>query len=347
MLTDVCLESVTQLKLMMVFERFKKASRRRQIGVPAFLVVVGISIWAIKERGALDGVTLLVGSFGLLLGLLQMIPSRPKLRLTGQDDDSVLTVTPTVRPVDEDSIVKERVSQALEAMPRRPPPEDSTPNALDWESPGLGPGNFGIRHSDETLRKHEAKIFDYESELREWVTTLEAARADRLRLFEKELRLHELGQALADHVHLRLFFPEGFELEDEAPDIGAPPEPPELLSDRREWLRQLAETLPVKPGSIKLHHPGDEPHYSTRNSLPVVDYELGRINQSDHRDVPAFELKAPREPGNYEIRWEASAAGLTKPAQGVITLRVQEPLETEPITTMEEANEERLAFLLF
>jgi hypothetical protein len=188
-----------------MFERVKKAPRRRQIWVPAFLVVLGLAVWATKERGAFDGVTLLVGSLGLLLGLLQMIPSRPKLRLTGRDDQPVIIFSPAVRPLDENSIVKEQVGQALEVMPRRPAPEGSAPpNAFLYETPGLGPGNVGLRHSDETLREHEVQIFDFESHLREWVMDLDAARADRLRLCEEELRLHELGYAPADHAHLRL-----------------------------------------------------------------------------------------------------------------------------------------------
>jgi hypothetical protein len=330
-----------------MLERIKKAPRRRQIGVPVFLVVLGLAIWATKERGAFDGVTLLVGSLGLLLGLLQMIPSRPKLRLTGRDDQPLLIFSPPVRPLDENSIVKEQVSKALEAMPRRPRPEGSAPRPLDLDVPGLGPGNIGIQHSDETLRKHEAKIFDYESRLREWVTDLEAARVDRLRLVESELRLHELGYAPADHVHLRLFFPEGFELEDEAPDIGSPPAPPDLPGEGNVWAGMRPETLPIKPGSIKLHHPNDEPHYWEKGGLPVVDYDLGRVNQADHRDVPAFELKAPREPGSYRIEWEASAAGLNRPARGTITFQVQEPTEIQPITTLEEAKQERMDFLLY
>lgn len=330
-----------------MFERIKKAPRRRQIGVPVFLVVLGLAVWATKERGAFDGVTLLVGSLGLLLGLLQMIPARPKLRLTGRDEQPVIVFTPAVRPLDENSIVKEQVSKALEAMPRRPAPEGSTPSLLDYESPGLGPGRVGLRHSDETLREHEAKIFDFESHLREWVTDLEAARADRLRLCEEELRLHELGYAPADHVHLRLFFPEGFELEDEAPSIDSSPDPPELPREGHQFLARRPEpVLPIK-GGIQLHHPDDEPHYSEKDGLPVVDYDLGRINQADHRDVPAFELKAPRDPGSYEIRWEASAAGLIKPASGTITFQVRQPEEIEPITTLAEAEQERMDFLLY
>jgi hypothetical protein len=330
-----------------VLERIKKASRRRQIGVPAFLIVLGLAVWATQERGAFDGVTLLVGSLGLLLGLLQMIPSRPKLKLTGRDDQSLLIFPPAVRTLDENSIVKKQVSQALKAMPRRPAPAGGTPKTFDLDTPGLGPGGYGIQHSDETLRKHEAKIFDYESRLREWVSDLETARADRVRLVETELRLHELGYAPADHVHLRLYFPEGFELEDEAPDVGSPPTPPALPKRGNAWAGMQRETLSAKPGSIKLHHPDDEPHYSERGGLPVVDYDLGRVNQADHRDVPAFELKAPKEPGNYLIEWEASAAGLNRPAHGAVTFQVQEPSKNESITPLEEAKQERRDFLLY
>ena len=328
-----------------MFERIKKASRRRQIGVPVFLIMLGLAIWATKERGAFDGVTLLVGSLGLLLGLLQMTPARPKLKLTGRDDEPLIIFTPVVRPLDKNSILKEQVGKALEAMPRRPAPEGTT-SAFDYESPGLGPGRVGLRHSDQTLRQHEGKISDFESHLQEWVTNLEAARVDRLRLCEEELRLHELGYAPVDHAHLRLFFPEGFELEDEAPSIDSPPNPPELTMEGQLLARRPEQVLPIK-GGIKLHHPDDEPHYSEKSGLPVVDYDLGRINQADHRDVPAFELKAPSEPGRYEIEWEASAAGLNRPASGAITFEVRAPEEIEPVTTLAEAKQERIDFELY
>ena len=90
-----------------------------------------------------------------------------------------------------------------------------------------------------------------------------------------------------------------------------------------------------------IYLPGtDKARYSMEKDAPVIDYELGRINQLDHRDVPTFSLRAPG-PGAYSVKWEASATGLGKPAHGKFIIEFAEPQQGQPITTLAEAEAER------
>jgi hypothetical protein len=96
----------------------------------------------------------------------------------------------------------------------------------------------------------------------------------------------------------------------------------------------------------KIRLPGtDRPNYSVEDGRAIIDWDLGRVNQSEHRDVPAFSLKAP-EPGDYKVEWAITAEGLASPAKGVITIEVEAPDPAEPITTLNEAEEERKAYEL-
>jgi hypothetical protein len=163
-------------------------------------------------------------------------------------------------------------------------------------------------------------------------------------LFEGELRIAELGEAAADHVHLRLHFPAGFDLDEDPPEVGAPPERPTFNRFGGVGFRGPIglEKLVARPGSIRL--PGtDKPKNSTEGGLTKVDYDLGRLNQSDHRDVPPFRLRAAA-PGNYEVEWEATASGLNKPSRGTLLLSVGEPNQGVAIQSLEDADAERDAY---
>jgi hypothetical protein len=81
--------------------------------------------------------------------------------------------------------------------------------------------------SDESLRKYLRKVSDYAARLRDWLSKLDDGRSDQAHLFDGELRIREMGQAAADHVHLRLHFPDGFALDDEPPEVGRPPKRPQ------------------------------------------------------------------------------------------------------------------------
>lgn len=92
-------------------------------------------------------------------------------------------------------------------------------------------------------------------------------------------------------------------------------------------------------GSIRL--PGtDKPLYSNENGLAQADFDLGRVNQTDHRDVPPFRLRAA-PPGEYEIEWQITATGLSRPIRGTVKIKVEPPQAGEAILTLGEAEAER------
>jgi len=329
--------------------------RRRQIGIPAFLAVTGLSVWAALERGLFDGGTLFIAFLGSLLGLLQLVPSRPRLQLTdrtGQDSSELVATPASTRPFDEDEIEAGEVEVCKGEMPRQPrqgmPPGSLLHNPLQETEDKLLRMTRPLDVSDGSLRDYLAEVGDYTARLRNWLTDLEVARADRLRLLRLELRIRERGHAAADHVHLRLLLPDGFELDEGPMEVDLPPKRPEFRRDilppavSSRALHSLSKRL---PDAADPRRPDDaEPRYSREAGLPRIDFELGRVNQSDHRDVPEFRIKAPREPGNYEVRWEITAAGLSRPARGAINIEIAEGQEDEPITSLEQAEEEQQRF---
>jgi hypothetical protein len=331
-----------------VVNKLKELALRRSVGAPAFGLALGLSIWATVERGLFDGVTLLIAASGLLLGLLQLLPTRPKLRVSNREGHAVLTARPEklLRPLEEDEIVEEQAATCREEMPRMPAPDvpPGSPAAALFQTSqaaaNLMAATSGV--SDESLRKYLRKVSDYAARLRDWLSKLEDARSDQARLFDGELRIREMGQAAADHVHLRLHFPDGFALDDEPPEVGRPPKRPRYprlgyvgsYFDRADYEMVAALRRSIRlPGS-------DKPQYSIEGGRVKADWDLGRLNQSDHRDVPAFRLKAAA-PGIYEVQWEATAAGLSRPSRGSLTINVEEPEPGEPVSSLADAEAER------
>lgn len=123
-----------------MLERFKEAPRRQQFAAIAGSVVLALFVWAVREKGLFEGLTFLIASVSLL-GLVQVLPARPKLRVTARDNDrSHLMVQPVIRPLDENAIAKEQVSTALSEMPSQPNP--------------LGVGFRGRKCAARTIRAH-------------------------------------------------------------------------------------------------------------------------------------------------------------------------------------------------
>jgi hypothetical protein len=108
-----------------VVNKINELPLRRSLGAPAFVLAFGLSIWATVERGSFDGVTLLIAASGLLLGLMQLLPMRPKLRVSNREGGAVLTARPekALRPLDEDQIVEEQTAACRKEMPRMPAPD--------------------------------------------------------------------------------------------------------------------------------------------------------------------------------------------------------------------------------
>jgi hypothetical protein len=174
----------------------------------------------------------------------------------------------------------------------------------------------------------------------EWLDDLEQAREERLRIFFGAARVEEGGEAPGDHVRLRLHFPPGFEpLAEDPPWVGRPPDHPNF---RPSWPSLVDTSVldrlptPLIPGPRS----GGTASYSRDGETTVVEFDLGRINQSDYRDTARFELRAA-PPDSYEVEWEVSASGLRKAARGGLRIDVAEPGPGAPITTLAEAEAER------
>jgi hypothetical protein len=328
-----------------MLKRIREIPARQRYGVPALVLAAGLCGWATTERGLFDGLILLASLCGVLsLGIL-LVPSRPRLRVIVRDesDPTRLVLAPTfrVRPLGKEAIAQEQVDLALETMPARPEPKlgpDDSIGQMFSQSIAAGLQASWTGATDERLTEFENQVASYGGKLVRWLERLDAVRAERLKVFEGELRIEELGHAPADHVHLRLRFPTGFKLARKLPRSGEPPTRPDfspgITLPPGLFNRELPEIEPIYlPGT-------DKARYSMEGEAPVIDWDLGRVNQLDHRDVPTFSLRAPGS-GSYAIHWEASATGLGQPAHGELTIEFGEPQEGPPIRTLAEAETER------
>lgn len=73
-----------------------------------------------------------------------------------------------------------------------------------------------------------------------------------------------------------------------------------------------------------------------------MSWDLGCVNQSERRDVPPFSLKAA-PPGTYSVKWEITAEGLVRPLEGELSVVVEPPIQADPISTLNDVEEERRA----
>jgi hypothetical protein len=321
---------------------------RRTVIWTAITIAIVACAWATIQRGPFDGLTLLAGFCGVLsLGLL-LLPARPRLRVllrTRTDVDTAVMIGQgrQVRLLDKEAIAEEQVNAALATLPPRPVPQ-LPPNSLlakayaSFAASATLAGSFTV--SEERRQEFEDEVAEYRQDLRTWLDDLERARHEHLRIFFGAARVQEGGEAPGDHVRLRLRFPPGFEpLADAPPWVPRPPERPHL---RPPWSGLIDMPLldrfpaPVFPRAPS----GGTASYSRDGETTVVEFDLGRINQSDYRDTAKFELRAA-PPGTHEIEWEVSASGLRKAARGRLRIDVAEPQAAEPIATLAEAEAER------
>jgi len=342
-------------------EKMRWPPSRKQALLTVLGVSVLVSVVVGLSAGPLAGITLLIGSSGVLSLTLIFFPARPQVvaHLRGAENSAtgtgnvglVVGDNQVVRPLDVDQIVRAAEEEARATMPRRP-------------SPRVPPGKFGgvfdfnlcaadmlasvSGASDDELRDFLGKVKDYGDELRSWLNELEVARRENLRPFTASTRAVEQGQAPADFARIRLFFPGDFEEPAPPPEVPAPPTRPKFVS--RYGPPLLGPRLPRMPvlpiqstGALSRLVPRqDKAEYSREDGETIVDMNLGHINQHDHRDSPEFSLRAA-PPGTYEVRWRISANSLTPPTEGSLGVAVREPTFGEPITKLEDAVEEREA----
>jgi hypothetical protein len=330
-------------------EGLNRVSQQMTLRAGVLVAALVALVWAGVSRGWFDGVTLALAISALGLSLLQRLPARPQLIVGPRTGDQlVLRHGEPVRPFDQDAIVAEQVEACEGEMPRLPKPAFPPGSPLVDHLAGVDAGErldeaiSGV--SDQRLRAYMAEVTDYSIEVRKWLTALETGRADRLRVAEGQLRIRELGRAPADHVRLRMQFPEGFSVDEELPEVPRPPQRPRLKQSafgRAPGGLVLQETY-LQP-NVRIRLPGtDMPDYRADDGQVVVTWDLGHVNQSERREVPAFSIKAP-EPGIYPVDWEITADGLPRAVNGVISVVVEPAEVIEPILTLADVEDERKA----
>jgi hypothetical protein len=335
---------------MPALDRLKKLPPRQRYWLGGLIVFIGLSVWASIERDLFDGLILLgtLGAVGFA-ALNHFVPSRPRFQVGFRNtpDPGLLSLVPgwRKRPLDQAAISQEQVDLALETMPERPALEP--PDEIGLIGPFVAQSALTSLQAqftgttDKDYEEFESKVASYGGRLADWVEELELSREEHLKVFKGRLRVEELGGAPADHVHLRLRFPEGFKLARDLPEAGEPPTRPNFAPGIGAYFapRDFSKLQGLAP---KLPWPKDAEaaSYSVENGKPVVDFELGRINQGDHRDAPAFALRVPG-PGRFPVQWEASSSGLGKPATGTLTVECEAAKDGPPITTLKQAEDQQ------
>jgi len=338
-----------------VLDQLKNLPRRQLFGSVTLAIALVLCAWATLARGLFDGVMIFTGMCGVVsLGLI-FLPARPRLAVEIRDGEDLdcLELLPSwsLEPFDKQAIVREQAKEALATMPEpvQPQIEQNELGEALMSLAAVGAHRMLTGTTDEELQKFVDKVETYKRDLWHWLGEVECARNEHRKVFECELRLRELGQAAADHVHLRLLFPEGFKLNRHLPEAGEQPARPAFAPGIGAFLPGIGSLrgIPRMPlqniDPIRLPGSG-KPSYSMEGETVVIDYEVGRVNQSDHRDLPSFSLRMPGA-GEYTVQWEASASGLDKPTRGELKLRFVEPEEGEPVATLAgaEARDEAVA----
>ncbi|MFL5874078.1 MAG: hypothetical protein ACJ75T_11500 [Solirubrobacterales bacterium] len=327
--------------------RLQKLSPRQRYGTAGLIVFIGLSAWASLERDLFEGLILLgtLGAIGLA-ALNHFLPPRPRFQVSFRNvpDPGVLSLVPDwrKRPLDQAAIAQEQVDLALETMPQRPhqavPPHMQI-GRLIAEGAIASFQSAIAGTTEEELQDFENKVAAYGGEVADWVGRFEASREEHLKVFKGKLRVEELGSAPADHVRLRLRFPKGFRLTDDLSLVGKPPARPKFNPSVFDGMGNPIRKA-QRAGSIPWPlSDNDEPTYSMEHGEPVVECDLGRINQGDHRDAPVIELRIPG-PGSFVVQWEASSSGLGKPAIGTLTIVCEAAKEGPPITTLKQAEDQ-------
>lgn len=336
-----------------MLERLQELPRRQLFGLATLVIAAGLCAWAIMARGLFDGVMIFTGMCGVVSLVLILLPARPRLSIEVRDVEDPLSVRLvaewSTQEFDKEAIVEEQARAALATMPKKPRPvyeEDDEISKIVTVHAAAHLQAVFTGTTDEELERFEGKVETYKRKLWRWLEEVDIAREEHRKVFDCDLRLRELGHAAADHVHLRLRFPGCFQLDRQLPQVDEPPKRPDFApSGLRAFPGLLArETNRVPIPDIEpIRLPGtDKPDYSMEGDTVVIDYDLGRINQSDHRDVPNFSLRAPG-PGEYTVEWEASASGLNKPASGEFTIHFAEPQQGPPIVMLASVEAEREA----
>lgn len=308
--------------------------KRRNIRLALFLaellVVIAVAISAALLRSWFEGAVLGIAGLALILNLRHWPPDRPVLSLRWFEqqemDRLVLPGGVVLRPLDTERFIEKEREAALSTLPEKP-----------FGSYPYGGGlSRAFTLSDERRSKFEAKVSAYADELRAWLEQRDQERRARANQLRIEVRLKNDGEAAATNIRLRVLFPSSFTLLNDDDEPEPPPERPELSSRFDVGLLGGIQFPPV-PRVEAARGDLRGPRYLDEQGHLFVEYAAPHLG-AGLRDTSAspIELQAT-EVGLHEVKWEAYADGLRKPARGTLTLEVQ-PIVPEgaPITQMGE-----------
>jgi hypothetical protein len=246
-------------------------------------------------------------------------------------------------PIDIDACVQNDTKAIQQEIPPPPLPQPA------WLASSLGyAGTLDFRETrDEAVERLQGELQTYIAELHKWLEAFDSRRRFAHQLIRRPVAIHNSGETAAEGVTLRLHLLDGLipitPERMEKLNIGPPPDRPKYeqrstigLSDA-DIARALAVTRPSRPDfpqPVSALRPTlvwtqEQSHDVAEVRLPALTHGLTEST------TEPLEILA-REPGTYEIAWDAHVANLPRPARGTITIVVAPmPEDGEPLTRVE------------
>ncbi len=250
-------------------------------------------------------------------------------------------------PIDIDGCMRNALSAIRAEIPSPPPPPSPLTLAVSLGNIGGLSGIGGLESRDEAVARLEIEIEEYAIQQRQWLAAFESRRRASYSLISLALAIHNGGESAADGIILRLHMPNGIvpmTVERlEKLDIDPPPQPPRYkqrsVLDFGDQLVLPARhaLMPDLSGLISNSRAGVAPVWTREQRHHVAEVRLPTLTHGVTELTVAPLEVLPREPGTYEIAWEAHVENLRRPARGTIRLAVEPmPEGGEPLTYVEQ-----------
>jgi hypothetical protein len=227
-----------------------------------------------------------------------------------------------------------------------PPPPPAEP-ALGSLYAALAPSISTLNETrDEAVRRLGEELAQYEADLRQWLGAYESRRWPSYSTIKEKVAIRNTGERGAEGITLRITLPTGLAPMPpdrlEALEMKPPPEAPHYeersLYGSRLDLPEIAPHFPDFSGpTSRARTTAAGPVYVTEQGHAIAEIRLDSLTHGVTELSSAALACMPRNPGTYELTWEAHVANLRRPAHGTIRITVDKmPSDGAPLQTVDD-----------
>lgn len=252
------------------------------------------------------------------------------------------------------------MQNALAAIRRGIAPDPKAPSSIpglnippvlsEYMSAAKAAAMSAMEGRDSAVARLEGELEEYEPELRAWLEAYASLRWPTYATVVEKVAVFNDGENRADDITLRIAIPD--DLVPVAADLldglqlEQPPEPPRY-EERNTFTRDLSlphDVVAERLGELTAVTRNQRFAFPSARTRDVADGPVIRAEQG--RQVAMVRLDAlthgvtvlsedtlkvmPRQPGTYELPWEAHVSNLRRPARGTIVLEVAPMTEDGP-----------------